>query len=174
MSYFKTSQTNVSLLLPTIYFLNSFLIIFFGRYTQRNFQPKLLIATGAVLGIASLLIATNVDRFWVFWAFYTFGFSINTAWAYLVPIHHSWLWFPKNAGLASGICMGGYGLGAFVFDNIMTPIINPNNLPFKNPCTLGANYGCFPEEVNANWKKMFYTLIGIFSGLAFIGILTVW
>jgi len=144
MSYFQTSQTNVSLLLPTIYFLNSFLIIFFGRYTQRNVQPKLLVSIGATLGLASLLIATNMDSFWLFWAFYCFGFSINTAWAYLVPIHHSWLWFPKNAGLASGICMGGYGLGAFVFDNIMTPIINPDNLAFKDPCSVGANYGCFP------------------------------
>jgi MFS transporter, OFA family, oxalate/formate antiporter len=137
-------------------------------------QPKLLVAIGAVLGIASLLIATNVDNFWAFWAFYCFGFSINTAWAYLVPIHHSWLWFPNNAGLASGICMGGYGLGAFVFDNIMTPVINPNNLAFTNPCYQGANYGCFPEAVNANFKKMFYTLIGVFAGLAIVGVLTIW
>jgi len=110
-----------------------------------------LIATGAVLSIACLLIATNVKNFWIFCAFYCFGFSINIGWVYLVPIHHSWLWFPKNPGLASGIVLGGYGLGAFVFDNIMTPIINPNDLPFTNPCKPNANYGCFPPEVNANW-----------------------
>ena len=70
--------------------------------------------------------------------------------------------------------MGGYGLGAFVFDNIMTPVINPYNLPFSNPCYPGANYGCFPQAVNDNFKKMFYVLIGIFAGLALIGILTIW
>lgn len=70
--------------------------------------------------------------------------------------------------------MGGYGLGAFVFDNIMTPVINPDNLPFTNPCFPEANYGCFPQSVNDNFKKMFYVLIGIFAGLALIGILTIW
>jgi hypothetical protein len=80
----------------------------------------------------SLLVgAANTNRFWVFWFFYCFGFSINTAFAYLVPIHHSWLWFPKNPGLASGIVMAGYGVGALVFDNVMTPIMNPNNLKFQ-------------------------------------------
>lgn len=70
--------------------------------------------------------------------------------------------------------MAGYGLGAFVFDNIMTPVINPDNLAFTNPCFVGANYGCFPQSVNDNFKKMFYVLIGIFAALAIIGVLTVW
>ncbi len=126
------------------------------------------------MGLTSLLIATNVTNFWLFWALYCFGFSINTAWAYLVPIHHSWLWFPENPGLASGICMAGYGLGAFVFDNVMTPIINPENLKFTNPCIEGANYGCFPQSVNDNFKKMFYVLIAIFASLAVVGIVTIW
>ena len=36
MSYFKAGQNEVSILLPTIYFLNALLVIFMGRYTQRN------------------------------------------------------------------------------------------------------------------------------------------
>jgi hypothetical protein len=49
--------------------------------------------------------------------------------------------------------MGGYGVGALVFDNIMTPIMNPNNEDFITPCptVLNANFGCYPASVDQNF-----------------------
>lgn len=69
--------------------------------------------------------------------------------------------------------MGGYGIGALVFDNIMTPIINPDNLPFTNPCFADANYGCYAESVNANFKRMMYSIITLYAVLVLIGIIFV-
>ena len=37
-------------------------------------------------------------------------------------------WFPNNKGMAMGIVVGGFGGGAFVFNQIQTAILNPDNL----------------------------------------------
>ena len=145
-------------------------------------QPKFLIAMGGLSACTCFLIAINMPTYWWFWAFYCLGWGLNTGWCYLVTLHHSWLWFPDSPGLASGICAAGYGLAALVFDNIMTPIINPDNIRFESPCFEGVNYGCYPDNpsdptfisVNQNFKKMMYILISIFAVLDLVGILTVW
>ena len=51
----------------------------------------------------------------------------------MVPVHHGWLWFPEAPGLVSGLVIGGFGLGALVFNNVSTLIINPNNLKSTDP-----------------------------------------
>ena len=126
------------------------------------------------MGCTCFLIAVNMPNFWAFWAFYCFGWGITTGWCYLVTFHHTWLWFPDHPGLASGICMGGYGLGSLVFDNIMTPIINPNNRGFTFPCHEGDDYGCYPAEVDDNFKKTMYVLIAVFACLDLVGVFGVW
>jgi MFS family permease len=35
-------------------------------------------------------------------------------------------YFPNNKGLISGIIMGSYGLGSFIFNIVATKIVNPN------------------------------------------------
>ena len=37
-------------------------------------------------------------------------------------------WFPNNKGMAMGIVVGGFGGGAFIFNQIQTAILNPNNI----------------------------------------------
>ena len=64
----------------------------------------------------------------------------------MVPIHHGWLWFPDNPGLVSGIIIGGYGFGAFIFDNVATKVINPDNLE------LNQATGYYPEVVTERFQ----------------------
>ena len=47
----------------------------------------------------------------------------------MVPVHHSWLWFPKHPGLTSGIVIGGFGFASVLWNNLATHMINPDNLP---------------------------------------------
>merc|ERR550532_2355079 len=37
-------------------------------------------------------------------------------------------WFPNQKGLAMGVVVGGFGGGAFIFNQIQTAILNPNNV----------------------------------------------
>ena len=61
------------------------------------------------------------------------SWPLNHGCAYMVPIHHAWLWFPESTGLASGIVIAGFALGALVFDNVSTYLINPKNVSSDDP-----------------------------------------
>ena len=37
-------------------------------------------------------------------------------------------WFPSHRGLATGVVVGGFGGGAFIFNQIQTAMLNPNNV----------------------------------------------
>ena len=64
----------------------------------------------------------------------------------MIPVHYGWLWFPESPGLVSGLIIGGFGLGALLFDNISTLIINPDNLN-----TNDFNYN---DVITSNFTKM--------------------
>ena len=76
-----------------------------------------------------LLAASATDSFGKFFALYAFGQSINQGFTYMLPVHHTWLWFPKYPGLTSGIVIGGFGFGPLIWNNLATHLINPNDLP---------------------------------------------
>lgn len=38
------------------------------------------------------------------------------------------MWFPNNKGLVSGIVVSGFGIGAFIFNQIQTKLVNPDNV----------------------------------------------
>jgi len=43
-------------------------------------------------------------------------------------MHLGMAWFPKNKGLAMGVVVGGFGGGAFIFNQIQTAFLNPDNI----------------------------------------------
>ena len=59
----------------------------------------------------------------------TYGtmFGLGTALAYTPPLGVAMRWFPKSKGLVNGIIVGGFGLGAFIFNQIQTAYLNPIN-----------------------------------------------
>ena len=59
----------------------------------------------------------------------TYGtmFGLGTALAYTPPLGVAMRWFPKSKGLVNGIIVGGFGLGAFIFNQIQTAYLNPTN-----------------------------------------------
>uniref|UniRef100_A0A0K2SYD6 Oxalate:formate antiporterlike [Strongylocentrotus purpuratus] n=1 Tax=Lepeophtheirus salmonis TaxID=72036 RepID=A0A0K2SYD6_LEPSM len=58
---------------------------------------------------------------------YGFMFGFGTALAYPAPMGVAMRWFPRKKGLVNGIILGGYGMGAFVFNQIQTFYLNPEN-----------------------------------------------
>ena len=38
-------------------------------------------------------------------------------------------WFPHRKGLVAGVVVSGFGMGAFIFNQIQTKVANPNDLP---------------------------------------------
>ena len=65
----------------------------------------------------------------MFLATLTYGlmFGVGTALAYAPPMAVAMRWYPKKKGLVNGIILGGFGLGAFIFNQVQTAYLNPWN-----------------------------------------------
>jgi hypothetical protein len=81
-------------------------------------------------------------NFNVYLVCYCLAFGFVGGVAYMVPVHHTWGWFPGRPGLTSGFIIGAVGLGPIVFDQIAISLCNPTNIQPVN--------GVFPPEVTRN------------------------
>merc|ERR1719351_413922 len=64
------------------------------------------------------------------WVAVTYGFvsALGQGIALIPTMTIGMRWFPNNKGMAMGIVVGGFGGGAFIFNQIQTAILNPENL----------------------------------------------
>jgi OFA family oxalate/formate antiporter-like MFS transporter len=56
-------------------------------------------------------------------------FGIGIGFSYLTPLMCAWNHYPQKKGLVTGIILGSFGLGSFIFDLLSTYICNPYNIP---------------------------------------------
>ena len=60
--------------------------------------------------------------------FYGGFHGIGDGFGYMAPVQCAWKYYPNWKGLAGGIIISAFGVGAFIFSQIATLIINPHNL----------------------------------------------
>jgi len=58
---------------------------------------------------------------------YGFMFGFGIALAYAPPMAVAMKWYPRKKGLVNGIIVGGFGMGAFIFNTVQTTYLNPLN-----------------------------------------------
>ena len=64
---------------------------------------------------------------WLTTLTYGFMFGLGISLAYAPPMAVAMQWFPKKKGLVNGFIVGGFGMGAFLFNQIQTAYLNPKN-----------------------------------------------
>ena len=47
--------------------------------------------------------------------------------SYMVPVQCAWNYYPQKRGLAGGLIISAFGIGAFIFSEVTTVLINPHN-----------------------------------------------
>lgn len=138
-----------------------------GSYLAQYWNPKLMILLGEAVALSALMAAALMSSsFGWFVTFYVIAYGTQN-FVYMVPIHHVWQWYPGHPGLMSGILIGGYGLGAFLFDNVATHVINPDNLG------IDETTGYYPAAVTDRFQRLMFVLIGSFACITVIGIVCV-
>ena len=90
-------------------------------------NPKILIASGAALAIIGSLASTFANTFLVFLFTYAVVISLGIGFCYFPPLICGWEWIPERKGLVTGIILGAFGFGGFVFGILGMRICNPNN-----------------------------------------------
>ena len=165
LSYFgmEKDSTLPQDLLPACLVANMFLIPLGSYLTQKGWNPRVLILMGGCFTFPAFYVASFVSDFWAFAMLYVLGFSWSQGMTYMISVHHSWLWFPNNQGLVSGIILGGFGFGALIFDNVLTHLINPNNESIQDN-------GYYPDDVNDNFEMTWRVMVSCWLALALIGL----
>ena len=101
-----------------------------------------------------------------FAVFYAGIFPIGAGLLYWPPVICAFEWFPKQKGLVSGLIIGAYGTGAFVFSFIIKALLNPENM-IETHNKHGQNY--YPVYICKRVPWMFRYTWCMYAGLLIIG-----
>ena len=95
-----------------------------GRWQDRV-GPRSVALTGVILwGIGWLLAGLGTASLGLWWLYLTYGLiaGFGAGMAYVTPVAVVAKWFPDRRGLGTGLVVMGYGLGAFVYNQIVPRI----------------------------------------------------
>jgi MFS family permease len=115
-----TTTTAFSL---AIFFLGVGAIV--GGRWQDHAGPRPVIVTGALLwGLGNVLAGLGTARLGAWWLYLSYGVvgGLGLGLGYVTPVAAVTKWFPARRGLAGGMVVMGFGLGAFVYNNILNRI----------------------------------------------------
>ncbi len=95
-----------------------------GRWQDRV-GPRTVTIVGAVLwGVGVMLAGIGTAAMGKWWLYLTYGLigGLGNGMAYVTPVAVVTKWFPDKRGLGSGLVVMGFGLGAFVYNQIVPRI----------------------------------------------------
>ncbi|KAH9515447.1 hypothetical protein Btru_014469 [Bulinus truncatus] len=141
----------------------------FGGLIEKKIGPKLT----ALLGSWCMSLGVMLTYFTVKHSFAltivtygaVLGFGVGIA--YAIPLACCMRWFPLRKGMVNGFVVAGYGGGAFIFNQVMTAFINPDNLKAEKDVN-GEKY--FDQaSVLDQVPYVFLLLGGCYMGMQLIG-----
>ena len=126
-AFTETTARNTFIFAAAVFGQAAFMFI--GGYINRAIGPRWTALLGGwimSLGVFLAGFCTTLTG-WVLSYGLLFGAGVGIA--YAPPIGCGIAWLPTKTGLVSGCVVAGFGLGALVFDQVMTALINPHNVP---------------------------------------------
>lgn len=121
---FNWSNTDVSTTFAIAIFFLGVGAVIGGRWQDRV-NPRTVTIVGVLLwGIGVLLAGAGTPAFGKWWLYLTYGVvgGLGLGMAYITPVAMVTKWFPDKRGLASGMVVMGFGLGAFIYNQIVPRI----------------------------------------------------
>ena len=106
---------------------------------QKGVSPKYIVLLGGSIAISGIYASSYATNLATFIALYGTLSGIGTGMTYMIPLVCCMEYFPNNKGLISGIIMGSYGLGSFIFNIVATKIVNPKAPNFAAIPAIPAN-----------------------------------
>lgn len=90
----------------------------FGAKLMKRVKGKTIcIIVGCFIGI-SFYMSSYAASFYSFVFLFGIIGGISVGFIYMIPVAHSYKYFPKNKGMVSGIIVVGSGLGTFLFSMV--------------------------------------------------------
>jgi len=95
-----------------------------GRWQDRA-GPRRVAVTGALLwGLGNVLAGLGTARLGAPWLYATYGVvgGFGLGLGYVTPVATVTKWFPERRGLAGGLVVMGFGLGAFFYNHVLKAV----------------------------------------------------
>jgi MFS transporter, OFA family, oxalate/formate antiporter len=150
-----------------------------GGYWLDRKGPRPVAVTGIALwGAGNVLAGLGTARFGACWLYLTYGVigGIGAGMAYITPLAVVSKWFPERRGLAGGLVVGSFGLGAFFYNQFIPRLPAFHALSVQAANMLAADVGnrtapALAHHIVASGEAA-HTLMQIFiaSGCAFLAI----
>ena len=112
--------------------------------------------------LASFIEPISEAAFYKFVILFGGSFGICNGLCYIVPLRICYEYFPDAKGFVSGVIIGGFGLGSFLFGFISTMLINPENRTSTD--------GVYDESVTKNVPLALRIFAAIWGSIALIAI----
>lgn len=95
-----------------------------GRKLEKYGSQRLTILGGILFGLGyiSASFALEYNNLWLFYACFGVVGGCGLGLAYVTPVAVVSRWFVKNQGVATGMVVMGFGLGAFMMSKILAPL----------------------------------------------------
>ena len=90
---------------------------------------KLLCFIGTTGFALSVFISSLMSSYIGYCIFYGAFLGFFAGIAYMMPFKNTYSYFPNRKGMCAGLCMMGYGIGSFLYNQIFLRIVNPDNIP---------------------------------------------
>jgi MFS transporter, OFA family, oxalate/formate antiporter len=152
--------------------------VFGGRWQDRV-GPRTVTIVGALIwGVGVLLAGLGTQALGNWWLDLTYGIigGFGNGMAYVTPVAMVTKWFPDRRGLGSGMVVMGFGLGAFIYNQIFTRLatygaaakpalayVKARSEAIKTGATFDpSTYQLSPDVVHG------VMMLFVYSGIAFI------
>lgn len=96
-----------------------------GQRIEKYGSDRLTMLGGIFFGLGYLIssYALYIGSLWLFYVGFGLVSGLGLGLGYVTPVSVVSRWFDKNQGVATGIVVMGFGLGAFVMSKILAPFI---------------------------------------------------
>ncbi|MDZ7834692.1 MAG: MFS transporter [Alkalibacterium sp.] len=116
------ARTEVYTAYSLIVFIFALVTIFSGRL-QDTVGPRKVGTIGILLFSAGLIMASFARSLPLLYFGYSVLGGIGVGMVYVCPLSTSLKWYPKKKGMVTGIIIGAFGLGGFVFNFVLSYLI---------------------------------------------------
>lgn len=120
---FGWSRTEVYTAYSLIVFIFAFVTIFSGRL-QDKVGPRKVATMGIICFSLGLIIASQATSLMMLYLGYSLLGGIGVGMVYVCPLSTSLKWYPKKKGMVTGIIIGAFGMGGFLFNFILSYLIS--------------------------------------------------
>ena len=136
-------------------------------------NQRIVIGLGGFISLAGVFFSSFTRTLFAYLSFYCVFNGIGCGMCYFVALICAWEWFPTKKGLVTGVTLGGYGFGSFIFAQISTKLVNPTgeNPEPLDPDNPDVNY--FTRDVADRVPFMIRTLVYIWAVLVTIAVILI-